>query len=227
MRVYELKDYEPNLKLDYPESLVERYSQMDYEEQKKYIYRLPFKVKPKDYNEVWGMEYWTREKTLEDYERIGYAEGIVVDRGIIVGMIVNPKLTLYIYKTYYRSFGCDNNGAGYKSREEEFTLCYLPSFLILGNTKKFRALVPEGTKKLYPYAFYYGYHVELLPLPESLEIISKEAFRYSTLTNIRIPKNVIEIGENAFYKECVIFVYRDSYAHKWAIEHNQPHQIID
>lgn len=59
-------------------------------------------------------------------------------------------------------------------------------------------VISEGTTEISCYAFEEMYAIESITLPESLTTITMYAFYDSSIKELYIPKNVSEIGEDAF-----------------------------
>ena len=58
----------------------------------------------------------------------------------------------------------------------------------------------------------------LIILPEGLEAIEEYSFWNMRLKEIGIPKSVKKIAKHAFSKDMMLFVYKGSYAEKYAIK---------
>lgn len=58
--------------------------------------------------------------------------------------------------------------------------------------------IPEGVKKIYPYAFYNLQFVTSVSIPDSVTSIGELAFCFCSIANITIPASVTKIGREAF-----------------------------
>ncbi len=69
--------------------------------------------------------------------------------------------------------------------------------------------------------------LEEVVLPHTLKGIFSRAFsEASALTEIIVPYNVALIGRGAFHEDTLLWVYKDSYAHRWAVANAHPYEII-
>lgn len=73
-------------------------------------------------------------------------------------------------------------------------------------------------------------NLKRIELPESIDIIYEKAFRHCVNLNyIKLPKNLVEIDRYAFdyiYPGAIFEVYKDSYAHRWAVNHEYQVKLI-
>ncbi len=116
-------------------------------------------------------------------------------------IIFNSDMTVKIYNAVADSNWCFNK---YLKGKTDKTIGQYDGFAVVDNivlryigTDK-NPTVPEGIKTIGDGAFVYC-DIDTVSLPKSLETISDNAFRLTTLKNIVIPQNVKNIGSNAFY----------------------------
>lgn len=76
-------------------------------------------------------------------------------------------------------------------------------------------------------AFAASENLKSVILPEGLQTISLGAFANTNLSRMVIPKSVTSIGQSVFSNDNILlFVYKDSVGHQYAIENNIPFFII-
>ncbi len=116
-------------------------------------------------------------------------------------IIFNSDMTVKIYNAVADSNWCFNK---YLKGKTDKTIGQYDGFAVVENTvlrytgTAKNPTVPEGIKTIGDSAFVYC-DIDTVSLPKSLEKISDNAFRMTTLKNIVIPQNVKNIGSNAFY----------------------------
>ena len=89
--------------------------------------------------------------------------------------------------------------------------------------------IPERVATIGDYAFEGCESLKTVVIEEGVESIGALAFNdCKSLVSVSIPKSVTDISKRAFYKceKVCLYVYEDSYAHKYAEEENLDYEII-
>ena len=89
--------------------------------------------------------------------------------------------------------------------------------------------VPSGVDRIETMAFKGCRSLQTIVLNEGLKSIGASAFSGCiSLVSVTIPRTVTEIAATAFAScpSLIIYCYRDSYAHKFAVEHDRPYHLI-
>ncbi len=89
--------------------------------------------------------------------------------------------------------------------------------------------IPDSVTSIGNYAFAICFYLNSVTIPDSVTSIGKNAFyNCQSLKSITIPKSVTSIGEDAFGPFLVVkYVYRNSYAHKYAELNGMSYELID
>lgn len=123
----------------------------------------------------------------------------------------------------------DNNNEVYDSRNDCNAIIDTKSNTLICGC--INTTIPNSVVAIDDGAFISCQKLTSITIPESIVIIGDDAFNgCDALTSITIPKSVKDIGENAFgasYEDKVyLYVYKGSYAHKYAESENLDFELI-
>lgn len=147
----------------------------------------------------------------DDHPVYGYVNGMLIDK--------NKQLVYYAVKEQLNEHLILPEG-----------MIEIGAWVFSGADNIKSIVIPEGYEIIGSGAFYGLSELSGITLPNTLRVIGSSAFFGSEhVGDIIIPESVEIIGSNAFitYGDNRFLVYPDSYAHKWAEENWNRHQVIE
>lgn len=140
-------------------------------------------------------------KSIPDSYRYG-------DHSLTVEVIPKNVLTMHKYAYAY----CDHLTT-VNFETENLPVIPESCFAYCGNLNNIE--IPKSVEYIQACAFEWCANLSTVKLNEGLRSIESFAFANTALTEIELPKSLVDVGRNPFPKDCVIKTYRNApYLHK-------------
>ena len=90
-------------------------------------------------------------------------------------------------------------------------------------------MLPQSLEVIDKEAFASDSSIEKVVVPDGTGEIRSRAFAYSSVTEVSLPQSIESIASDAFLgcTDVTILVYEDSYAHKWAVSSGLKYRVYD